>query len=195
MESRQAKIRLAAPEDVAALPEIERVAGLLFKTHSRDLGIPEEMYEQPNAVETFTAAQEAGRLWVACDSRDEPIGFALVLDLAGFAHLDELDVLPSHGRQGLGSALLAAVCTWAEAAGVPAVTLRTFRDVPWNAPFYQRRGFQVVNSADLSAEHVGLEASERQRGLRTDLRVTMAYRTAGQVPGAVWRKGPRSRRR
>ncbi len=81
MESRQAKIRLAAPENVAALPEIERVAGLLFKTYSMDLGIPEEMYEQPTSVETFATAQEAGRLWIACDSGHEPVGFALVLDL------------------------------------------------------------------------------------------------------------------
>ena len=179
MESRLRDIRLAGPEDVAALPEIERVAGLLFKTHPTDLGIPDEMYERPNSVETFTAAQKAERLWVARARGREPIGFALVLDIAGFAHLDELDVVPSFGRQGVGSALLATVCVWAKTAGYPAVTLRTFRDVPWNAPFYHRRGFHVVESADLSAEHVGLEASERKRGLRTDLRVTMAYKTAG----------------
>ena len=108
-----------------------------------------------------------------------PIGFALVLDIGGYAHLAELDVLPSHGRQGVGSALLDAVCTWARSAGYPAVTLRTFRDVPWNAPFYARRGFRVVDSAQLSPEHVGLEVSERRRGLRTNIRVTMRLDTAG----------------
>jgi hypothetical protein len=39
-------------------------------------------------------------------------------------------------------------------AGYPAVTLRTFRDVPWNGPFYLRRGFAVVDSAALSPGHV-----------------------------------------
>jgi len=179
MESRKPDLRLAEPQDVAALPEIEKVAGLLFKGHPTDLGIPDELYDRPNSVETFTAAQTAGRLWVACGPAREPIGFALVLDIAGFAHLEELDVLPSYGRQGVGSALLATVCTWANTAGYPAVTLRTFRDVPWNAPFYHRRGFQIVESAALSAEHVQLEASERQRGLRTDLRVTMTWKTPG----------------
>jgi len=178
MESRQPDIRLAELQEVAALPEIERVASLLFKTHHADLGIPDDIYERPNSIETFTAAQKAGRLWVACDPAREPVGFALVLDLAGYAHLEELDVLPSSGRRGVGSALLATVCAWAGSAGYPAVTLRTFRDVPWNAPFYHRRGFQIVESAALSAEHVRLEASERQRGLRTDLRVTMARKTA-----------------
>jgi len=112
MESRKPDLRLAEPQDVAALPEIGKVAGLLFKGHPTDLGIPDELYDRPNSVETFTAAQTAGRLWVACGPAREPIGFALVLDIAGFAHLEELDVLPSYGRQGVGSALLATVCTF-----------------------------------------------------------------------------------
>ncbi len=167
------------PEDVALLPEIERLAGLQFKTFPGDLGIPEEMYEHPNSVETFAAAQRAGRLWVATASGVTPVGFALIVEIEGYAHLDELDVLPLHGRQGIGSRLLTIVCAWAKDTGHPAVTLRTFRDVPWNAPFYQRRGFHVVESTALSAGHLGLEASERERGLRTDIRVTMAYDTAG----------------
>ena len=164
---------LARPEDVEALPEIERLAGLMFKTYPGDLGIPEEVYQHPTSVDTFVAAQQAGRLWIAAGAGGNPIGFALVRELDGYAHLDELNVLPSHGRQGIGSALLATVCSWAKLAGYPAVTLRTFRDVPWNAPFYRRRGFSVVESATVSKRHVELEASERQRGLRTDIRVTM----------------------
>ena len=171
-------IRPAGPEDVAVLPEVERLAGLLFKTHPEDLGIPEEMYEDPNSAETFAEAQQAGRLWVAAES-GALVGFALVMEIEGYAHLDEIDVLPRHGGKGIGSALLATVCSWAKDMGYPAVTLRTFRDVPWNAPFYQRRGFRIVDSAALSPAHVELEASERQRGLRTDIRVTMVSEAAG----------------
>jgi GNAT superfamily N-acetyltransferase len=172
-------IRLATLEDVNALPEIERLAGLLFKTHPEDLGIPASMYEEPNSVETFEAAQAAGRLWVATTASAELVGFALVIELDGYAHLDEIDVLPSHGDRGIGSALLAAVCYWAKDRGYPAVTLRTFRDVPWNAPFYHSRGFRIVDGSALAAAHRRLETSERERGLRTDLRVTMAFDTTG----------------
>ena len=58
-----------------------------------------------------------------------------VLNIAGFAHLDELDVLPSAAVVRVSeSALLAAgVAPWANTAGYPAVTLRTFRDVPWSS--------------------------------------------------------------
>jgi GNAT superfamily N-acetyltransferase len=179
MKAQGYDIRLAAAADVAALPEIERQAGFRFKSHPADLGITEAMYEDSTSVETFAEAQRASRLWVAYSPAGEPVGFALVTEVAGYAHLDEIDVLPLHGSQGIGSALLAAVCSWAKEMRYPAVTLRTFRDVRWNAPFYRARGFRVVESAEVSGAHVELEASERQRGLRSDLRVTMVYETAG----------------
>lgn len=166
-------VRPATAADTSLLPEIERVAGLLYKTHPDDLGIPPAVFDNPTPVETFNAAWQAGRLWVAVAGPGTPIGFALVTELAGYAHLDELDVLPAHGRRGAGSLLLGTVCAWAVEKRYPAVTLRTFRDVPWNAPFYARHGFRVVQSAALSEQHVDLERAEQARGLRLDLRVTM----------------------
>jgi GNAT superfamily N-acetyltransferase len=172
------QVRLALAEDLAYLPEVERQAGTLFYDHLERTGLTKESLANVNSVENFENARQAGRLWVAASPSGDAIGFALVLEIGGFAHLDEIDVLPSCGRQGLGSALLDAVCRWAQQAGYPAVTLSTFRDVPWNAPFYQRRGFRVVAPSELSDDHVQLVVSERRRGLRTDLRVIMAYATA-----------------
>ena len=57
---RQHDIRLTGPGDVARLPEIERLAGLMFKTYPEDLGIPDEVYARPNSVEAFTEAQRRG---------------------------------------------------------------------------------------------------------------------------------------
>jgi GNAT superfamily N-acetyltransferase len=62
------------------------------------------------------------------------------LDTSTPRHLEEMDVLPEHAGQGLGAALIEAVCSWAHTRGFDAVTLSTFRDVPWNAPFYPRHG-------------------------------------------------------
>lgn len=174
---RRYTVRLATPEDVETLPEIERLAARLFKAHGEDLGIPDDVDEELHSVETYAAAQRAGHLWIATASEGASVGFARVREIDGYAHLDELDVLPAFGRQGIGSALLSAVCRWATAKGYRAVTLRTFRDVPWNAPFYEARGFRIVDGTALSAGHAGLPASERARGLRTEIRVTMARET------------------
>ena len=78
-------------------------------------------------------------------------------------------------RRGVGSALLEAACTWARAAGYPAITLITFADVPWNAPFYAARGFAETASTPEIAElrdwerAVGLDAVGRRIVMRRDL--------------------------
>jgi GNAT superfamily N-acetyltransferase len=82
----------------------------------------------------------------------------------GTAYLAALAVLPSDMRTGVGSRLLERACEWARGQGYPAMTLTTFRDVPWNAPFYAKRGF-----AEVLAPTPGLAAvRERERSLGLD---------------------------
>ena len=129
-------------------------------------------------IEVLDRARAEGSLWVAVDESDKPVGFAWVRILDGVAHLEEIDVLPAHGRLGIGTALVATVCNWAGSAGYKAVTLSTFRDVPWNAPFYARHGFRPLDSGELTAGLSHLRELERGIGLRTDLRVIMRCETA-----------------
>jgi GNAT superfamily N-acetyltransferase len=90
------------------------------------------------------------------------VGFACVDIVDDVAHLWQLSVHPSHGRQGIGRALVQAVCEWAVCNGYPAVTLTTFRNVPWNAPFYRRLGFRVLH--DLPPGLNGIREHEREIG-------------------------------
>jgi GNAT superfamily N-acetyltransferase len=166
-------IRQAHSSDVAKLPDIEREAASLFASHATALGFNPEGPIHVSSLETLKAAQELGRLWVALDSITQLVGFALVREIDGFAHLEEMDVLPNHGRKGIGAALLEAVCAWATQTRYPAVTLSTFRDIPWNGPFYSRHGFHVVAPEALSNGLACVVEIERRRGLRTDLRVIM----------------------
>ena len=172
-------IRLAEPDDIAVLPSVEKQAVRLFQEWLAATGLTPAGLEEVSTVEEFEEARKRGHLWVALAPDGEVIGFALVIILDQCAHLDELDVVPEHGRKGVGSKLLAIVCQWAREAGYSKVTLSTFRHVPWNAPFYASKGFRVVDPQRLWPEHVKLVAAERARGLRTDLRVIMEYRTAG----------------
>jgi GNAT superfamily N-acetyltransferase len=114
-----------------------------------------------------------GHLWVAKED-DRPVGFALVKVLEPqTAHLDELDVHPAHGRRGLGRRLVTAVCDWAAGEGREAVTLSTFRDVPWNMPFYMKLGFEIIPYDSLSPALTAIVADEARRGLDSDRRVVM----------------------
>lgn len=111
------------------------------------------------------SAQDDGRLWVAL-SGDCPAGFAHV-EIIGrnAAHLEEVDVHPDHGRRGLGGRLVSEVCRWAEQRGYLAVTLTTFRDIPWNMPFNARMGFEEIPTAGLSLALKAVLQDEARRGL------------------------------
>lgn len=155
------------------MPDIEREASSLFAGREVELGLLASYLAPVTSHEALERASDDGRVWVAADAQDAPVGFALVVDLGLFAHLEELDVLPEHGRKGLGSALIEAVCEWAATRGFSAVTLSTFRDVPWNAPLYARRGFAVIEPDDLPPELVQIVERERKKGMRTERRVIM----------------------
>ena len=94
----------------------------------------------------MTRAATEQRAWVAVDDLGAVIGFAVAWVIDGEGHLDELAVTPAHGRRGVGRALVDEVLAWSAARGLPSVTLITFRDVPWNGPFYEKLGFEAVTA-------------------------------------------------
>ncbi len=69
-------------------------------------------------------------------------GFAMFEPLDGEVHLVEIDVDPVHQRLGLARRLIAGGIDWSRLKGFDGMTLTTYRDVPWNAPYYRRLGFE-----------------------------------------------------
>jgi GNAT superfamily N-acetyltransferase len=118
-------VRVAGPRDLPLLPKIEENGDGLFG----ELGIV--FPPGPTVVEQ--AIREGAEILVA---GDPPVGFAAMVELDGHGHLEQIAVHADHGRRGVGAALLDAV-----RAGRDGVTLITFRDVPWNGPWYARHGF------------------------------------------------------
>src|SRR5216683_6472813 len=164
-------IRSARAEHIPALPAIELLAAQLLRCHA-----PESVLAETTNERTFADAARDGRLWVA-STGNMPVGFALVEMLADdLPHLEELDVDPSHGRRGLGTALVRAVCEWATVSGYVVLTLTTFRAVTWNLPFYARLGFVEIPRETLRPELAALVFEEADRGLNADTRVVMGYR-------------------
>jgi GNAT superfamily N-acetyltransferase len=161
-------VRLAGSEHVERLPDIEREAATRFGD-----SLPESVLSHVTPLDSLTAAQQAGLLWVALEPTGAPVGFAVASVCGGRVHLEELDVLPEHGRKGIGSALVEAVEDYALNSGCFEITLTTFRDVPWNAPFYARVGFEVIPDQELGAELVRRLSDEAALGLERSGRVAM----------------------
>ncbi len=169
-------IRGARADELPQLAEIERLAGVRFETIPALADIPEVL----TPAGALAAALGRGQVWVAAAAGDDtPVGFAYGDLLDDAVQLEELDVLPEWGRRGIGRALVEAVVADARARGLAAVTLTTFRDVPWNAPFYARLGFRVVADAALSPGLAALLEHEERRGLPRRLRVAMRRSIAG----------------
>jgi GNAT superfamily N-acetyltransferase len=139
-------IRLAHADELENLQQIERAAGMLFA----EIGWQEVAESDLLPLDFLREQQSAGLIWVTADVEDQPVGFAVVTELEGTCFLEEISVHPAHGRRGIGKSMIEMLCGWAIENEYPAMTLTTFYDAPWNAPFYSRLGFRVLDVNELS---------------------------------------------
>ncbi|BCJ68739.1 GNAT family N-acetyltransferase [Polymorphospora rubra] len=134
------RIRTVGVDELEILRDIERAAGACF----REVGMAEIADDEPLPVTVLAAYRLAGRALVAVDPADRPVAYLLTDPVDGNVHVEQVSVHPDHARRGIGRALLEDVARRAAADGVPALTLTTFAEVPWNAPYYLRCGFRVL---------------------------------------------------
>ncbi|MCI1020074.1 GNAT family N-acetyltransferase [Microbacterium sp. C5A9] len=152
-----AVIRSAAADDAQIIRMIETQADALL---TDSLGAP----EWPPAGDALERLGAPGFVLILEDPDDSsPVGFVHVLDADGHAHLEQLSVLPSSGRQGFGRLLVDAALREARERGYTRITLRTYAEVPWNAPFYASCGF--LESLPETAFQRGLVETEAGLGL------------------------------
>lgn len=159
----------AALRDLPRIPPLEQAAMAIFATED----LPTNLRYRVTDRATLRQAQEDRRLWVALDSRQRPVGFALAEQADGQAYLSELDVHPEHSRRGLGTRLVAAVVDWARREAFESVLLVTFRHLPWNAPFYESLGFVQMAESELGPDLREFIEEEAQAGINADNRVGM----------------------
>lgn len=138
-------LRLARPEDAEGFHAVEEDAAQVLTNEPSLAGIP--VPPSRSAQEYRAIIQQRHSLTAI--SADRVIGFAATRRHARELHLHELSVATAFQRRGIGATLLGALKIDARNAGIRAITLHTYRDIAWNAPFYARRGFEIV--ADLTA--------------------------------------------
>jgi GNAT superfamily N-acetyltransferase len=180
-------IRLADSADIRAMQEIEVESGARFA----EIGMPAIAEDAPFSVEEFDAFIAAGLAWVALDERDRVVGYLVGLLADGRAHLEQVSVRPSHGRQGIGRALIDCLIAWSLERRLPAVTLTTFVEVPWNAPYYARLGFRPFAVDDASPDLLAIRAAESAHGLDRWPRTAMILDLRAAPDGGIVARGER----
>jgi GNAT superfamily N-acetyltransferase len=163
------RIRPATAAELPALQDIERAAGAPF----RDLGMPEIADDEPPALDVLERFRGAGRCWVAVDEREDPVAYLLAEPVDGALHIEQVSVHPFAARRGVGRELLTYAADRAREEGLTALTLTTFTEVPWNAPYYARLGFHTLAETDLTPGLREIRATEAEHGLNRWPRVCM----------------------
>ncbi|MFJ2995209.1 GNAT family N-acetyltransferase [Pandoraea sp. NPDC087047] len=173
-----AHIRIATPGDAPALPPVDRSAGELFRS------LPELAWladGEGMPVARHRELIERGVVWVAVDHDDRPVAFLEAEVFGDELHVWEVSVHRDWQLRGLGRALMTAAAEHAMRTGLAALTLTTFRDVPWNGPFYTRLGFAPIAAPDLSERLRQVLGHEVAAGLPAGRRCAMRQTLVAQL--------------
>ncbi|PVM80891.1 GNAT family N-acetyltransferase [Caulobacter radicis] len=162
----------SAPSPILLRParvvEVEAIRALERASAQRFLGLMDAIAaDEPTPAPLLVRRIVEGRLLVA-EIGEAIIGFVMVRPLEDGLYVEQLDVLPAVAGRRIGATLLDAVGARAGAGGL---MLSTFRDVPWNAPYYARLGF--VEVSQLTPGMAAIRAEHLARGLDEDARVFM----------------------
>ncbi|MDQ0612487.1 GNAT superfamily N-acetyltransferase [Microbacterium sp. W4I4] len=173
------RTRPARAADASHIEEIESAADRLLVDRFRSSHWP-----APDAAsERFVTP---GFLLVA-ESSGTIAGFVHVLELDGHAHLEQVSVLPRFARRGMGRMLVQAAMSSAAERGHTEMTLRTYADVPWNAPFYASCGF-TETAPETEALRRLIEVEERlglfEHGRRIQMTASLASGPSSASPAA-----------
>jgi len=148
------------------MPEIERAAAVAFA------GEPSIDPARTRSKADYARLIRRGHS-LAAHVGDAMAGFLVAQPFSRELHIWEMDVAPAFQRRGIGAGLVRAAQIDARNTGFRALTLTTFRDLAWNAPFYARLGFEEVTALDAHPRLAGELANEVDDGLPADRRCAM----------------------
>jgi predicted N-acetyltransferase YhbS len=157
----------------ARLGEIAEIRALERASAQRFVGLMDALAEdEPSSAEVLASRIETGGLVVAVED-GAIVGFVMFRPVETYAYVEQIDVLPAVAGRRVGAALLDAVAERARGTGLVGLSLSTFRDVPWNAPYYRRLGFVEVADGALTPGMLAIRAEHLARALDEDARVFM----------------------
>ena len=155
-------LRRAVPDELATILAIDDDTVSLFQEHGLGFELSDAHPFVRAEHRRWRAAIEAGRVWLAVMDREgsnEVLGFVATGQVDREPYLDQLSVRRASMRSGVGSLLLRRVIE--EHVGHD-VWLTTYAHLPWNRPYYERAGFEVVEENVIGPELRNM--LEQQRG-------------------------------
>lgn len=159
-------IRQGTRHDFPTLAAIEHAADGLFPEGR----IPSDGDTYP--AQDFERAIHNGLLWVA-QVDHIAVGFAVCEVVEDNLHLYAVAVHPTYGKRGIGKQLVLEVIEESVRRKLTGVTLTTFEDLRWNAPFYEKLGFRILPKTERTAMLDSVLAKERALGMSS--RVAMFF--------------------
>jgi GNAT superfamily N-acetyltransferase len=170
-------LQRATVDDMLDIVQIDEDSTTLYAT----AGMPIDLApEHPFGIaerERWVRSAAAGRLFIANDEPGDRVGFAALDLVDGMPYLDQLSVRRAAMGKGAGRFLLHEAIAWAEREGARSLWLTTYGHLPWNRPFYEREGFEVVSEAacgpgilhHLQEQRAALPAPEHRVAMRCAL--------------------------
>lgn len=155
------RFRSAIRRDLDELEDVDDASADVF----RGIGYDFSSVVPASRQARFWRAFDDGIILVADIPHANLAGFAAVLPVDEDAHVLQLSVRRANQGKGVGRRLMQHVEEWARREGYPGMTLTTFRDVAWNAPFYASLGFVEIAADD---SRPGLK-EEREQEVRRGL--------------------------
>jgi GNAT superfamily N-acetyltransferase len=135
-------IDVGSPADAGRLRQIERAAGARF----RAIGMADIADNEPTPISILEDRAVRRQLLVARDATGAVAGFLIWSPKDGIAYIEEVSVDPVHAGHKLGARMIDRLCADIRTR-FDRVSLATFRDVPWNAPYYAKLGFEEAHAS------------------------------------------------
>ena len=148
------ELQAARLAEVPELVALELRAGQLF----HQVGMSEVADHAPDEPALRNSVED-GLVWIARDD-GRIAGYVSAEVVDENAHVAQVSVSPDHARRGVGRILIEHVEAWGREAARPATTLTTFRDVPWNGPYYRRLGYRELADSEIGPELAATMAVE-----------------------------------
>jgi ribosomal protein S18 acetylase RimI-like enzyme len=132
-------IRRATPADVPALYVVVHEAYLLYVPRIGRMPAP--------MTADYSAAVQSGQAWVA-EVDGQVLGLLVLVVCQGYLLIENIAVLPSAQRRGIGARLLTLAEDEARANGLGEIRLYTNEGMTENLAYYPRHGYRETRRAE-----------------------------------------------